>query len=438
MSDRAILIAIESIYNKFPVDSLTELEQLCETLNIRVIDKVIQKREKPDPVTYIGSGKLEKVREFCNLKNINLIIFDDEISPVQQRNIEKKTNLKVLDRTQIILEIFHRRATTKEGKIQVEMARLSYELPRLRGKGFILSNLGGGIGTRGPGETALELDKRKIRERLKFLKKELEKIKLNRKISRKSRIESGFYIFSIVGYTNAGKSTLLSALSGEKDILVSNKLFSTLNPTVRKVKLSNGRFVLFTDTVGFISKLPHTLVEAFHSTLEEISFANVLLLIVDVSDPTYREKIDASFKVLEEIGVLDKPIMLVFNKIDLVPVEYLENVRYNYPDAIFISARQKIGLDTLYSRILRYVHEFDHSYRFELPALKVGELAKYSEFIEWSIVESKSSKDSNGSYSSVYKNSSESCFDNELNDGEIIVVDVKGPKSIVEKVAKHF
>ncbi|MFN3691285.1 MAG: GTPase HflX [Fervidobacterium sp.] len=411
LSDRAILLAVESIYNKHAAESILELEQLCETLNITVVDKVIQRRDKPDPATYIGSGKLEKIKTFCIQNNVNLIIFDDEITPVQQRNVEKITNLKVLDRTQVILEIFYQHAFTKEGKIQVEIAKLSYELPRLRGKGVLLSNLGGGIGTRGPGETALELDRRKIRERLKYLKRELEKIKLNRSVSRKARIESGFYIFSVVGYTNAGKSTLLSALSNESDILISNKLFSTLNPTVRKVKLPNGRIVLFTDTVGFINKLPHTLVEAFHSTLEEISYAHVLLLLVDAGDPFYREKIDASFKVLDEIKATDKPMAIVFNKIDLVPVEYLENLRYNYPEAVFISALQKIGFDALYSRILRFIHEFDYSGRLNIPTFKVGELAKFSEFIEWSVIEEREDE---------------------------LVIDLKGTKSIVEKITKYL
>jgi len=224
------------------------------------------------------------------------------------------------------------------------MAKLVYELPRLRGKGLQLSNQGGGIGTRGPGEKMLELDRRKIKNRIVHLRDELNKLKTNRENIRKSRTESGYYIVSITGYTNAGKSTLLSALSGEKNIIISERLFATLNPTTRRVVLPGGRVVLFSDTVGFIKKLPHTLIEAFHSTLEEILYSDIIVILVDVSDPFYRDKISASYNVLEDIGVVDKEVMIVFNKIDLVPDEYLQTVRIEYPDAVFISAKSGLGL----------------------------------------------------------------------------------------------
>lgn len=409
MKNKALLVTVESTYNKDAEESISELELLCDTLGIQVIDKIIQKRNKPDPVTYLGSGKIEKIKDFCRANGIELIVVDDEITPIQQRNIEKKTNLRVIDRTQVILEIFSRHATTKEGKIQIEMAKLSYELPRLRGKGLELSNPGGGIGTRGPGETILELDKRKIKERIKHLKRELEKLKVNREVTRKSRAESGYYIFSITGYTNAGKSTLLSALSNEKDILISEKLFSTLSPTVRKVKLPNSRFVLLSDTVGFINKLPHTLIEAFHSTLEEITYSDAIILLIDVSDSSFKNKIKASYSVLEEISAHQKPIFIVFNKIDLVPFDYMELLRYEYPDAVFISAKNKIGFQELYKKIIQFIDIFDHRERIYLREPDFSKILKYSEYIEWDIV------------------------DQIQNDEKVLVLDLKGPKSIIER-----
>uniref|UniRef100_A0A7C5U7W0 GTPase HflX n=1 Tax=Fervidobacterium nodosum TaxID=2424 RepID=A0A7C5U7W0_9BACT len=409
MKNKALLVSVESVYNKNAEESIQELELLCATLDIQVIDKIIQKRNKPDPVTYLGSGKIEKIKDFCQKNGIDLVVIDDEITPIQQRNIEKETNLRILDRTQVILEIFSRHATTKEGKIQIEMAKLTYELPRLRGKGLELSNPGGGIGTRGPGETILELDRRKIKERIKRLKRELDKLRTNREVSRKSRIESGYYIFSIAGYTNAGKSTLLSALADEKGILISEKLFSTLSPTVRKVKLPNSRCVLLSDTVGFISRLPHTLVEAFHSTLEEITFSDVIILLVDISDGSFKNKISASYQVLEEIGAQNKPIFIVFNKIDLVPLDYLELVRYEYPDAVFISAKKQIGFTELYKRIIQYMELFDHRERIRIKESDFGKLLKYSEYIEWDIVE------------------------HVQDEKNILVLDLKGPKSVIEK-----
>ncbi|HRT01944.1 MAG TPA: GTPase HflX, partial [Fervidobacterium sp.] len=264
----AVLISVQNDLGSEVSESINELEELCKTLDIISVDKVIQRRNKPDPVFYLGIGKLGKVKEFCKNNDVDLLVVDDELTTIQQRNIEKYVEIRTVDRTQIILEIFSRHATTAEGKLQVEMARLVYELPRLRGKGLQLSNQGAGIGTRGPGEKILELDRRKIKNRIAHLRDELNKLKINRENIRKSRTESGYYIVSIAGYTNAGKSTLLSSLSGEKSILISDRLFATLNPTTRRVVLPGGRVVLFSDTVGFIKKLPHTLIEAFHSTLE--------------------------------------------------------------------------------------------------------------------------------------------------------------------------
>ncbi|AMW32214.1 GTPase HflX [Fervidobacterium islandicum] len=378
---KGLIIAVAHDINLKTNESLEELELLCKTLGIDVLEKVVQRREKPDPATYIGSGKLEKIKKLCDENQIDVVVFDDEITPVQQRNLESILKVPVLDRTQVILEIFSKHATTYEGKIQVEMAKLVYELPRLRGKGFYLSNPGAGIGTRGPGETALELDRRKLKQRIAVLRKELNKLKINRENTRRARLSSGYYLVSIVGYTNAGKSTLLSALSKESDILVSDKLFSTLNPTIRKVKLPSGRCCLVGDTVGFISKLPHTLVEAFHSTLEEILYSDLLLLVVDISDPFYKDKIAASYDVLQEIGAYEKPKMLVFNKIDALPEDKVELIRYEYPEAVYISAKHRIGFDDLFLKLESYFKSFDVHLNIKMAHSDYGLVSKYFEYV---------------------------------------------------------
>ncbi len=405
----AVLLSIQSDIGIEGSESINELEELCKTLDIITVDKVIQRRNKSDPVFYFGIGKLEKVKEFCKVNNVDLLVVDDELTPVQQRNVEKFVEVRTVDRTQIILEIFSRHATTAEGKLQVEMARLVYELPRLRGKGLQLSNQGAGIGTRGPGEKMLELDRRKIKNRIVHLRGELNKLKTSRENIRKSRAESGYYIVSITGYTNAGKSTLLSALSGEKNIIISERLFATLNPTTRRVALPGGRVALFSDTVGFIKKLPHTLIEAFHSTLEEILYSGIVVILVDVSDPFYKDKISASYNVLEDIGVVDKEVMIVFNKIDLVPDEYLQTVRIEYPDAVFISAKSGLGLSIFLNRIVQHIHNHDICVRIKVDNLKKGIIMKFSEFVDVEVI------DENESYTTY---------------------DVHGPEKIVERIAK--
>ncbi|MGB4262413.1 MAG: GTPase HflX [Fervidobacterium sp.] len=407
----AVLVSVQSEFDVENFESIDELEELCKTLGIVAVDKVIQRRNKADPVFYLGIGKLKTVREYCQHNRIDLLVVDDELTPVQQRNIEEFMRIKTVDRTQVILEIFSKHATTAEGKLQVEMARLVYELPRLRGKGLELSNQGGGIGTRGPGEKVLELDRRRIKNRINSLKKELIKLKANRDNIRKSRVESGYYIVSIAGYTNAGKSTLLSSLSGEKNILVSDKLFSTLNPTIRRVSLPGGRIVLFSDTVGFIRKLPHTLIEAFHSTLEEILYSDVILMLVDISDPYYKNKIVSSYRVLEEIGVFNKETILVFNKVDLVPSDYLESVRIEYPDAIFISAKLGIGIENLLERISQYIHNSDIYARIKFRYSEKGNILKFSEFIDIDVL---------------------------VENDEYCVYDICGPEKIVEKILKSI
>jgi len=406
-SGRGIIVAVSNVLDYKITESVEELEVLCKTINIEIVNKIVQRRNKPDTSTYVGRGKLEKIKDFCLENDIDLIVIDDEITPVQQRNIEDILKVTVLDRTQVILEIFSQHATTHEGKIQVEMAKLSYELPRLRGKGVFLSNPGGGIGTRGPGETILELDRRKIKERISQLKRELEKLKSNRENIRKSRLESGYYMISVAGYTNAGKSTLLSAIAGEDSILISEKLFSTLNPAVRKVKLPSGRSCLVSDTVGFISKLPHTLVEAFHSTLEEILYSDLIILLVDVSDPFFKDKISASYEVLEEIGAHEKERILVFNKIDNLPVDVLETIRYEYPYAVFISAKYGLGFEEFYRKIEERLRSFDVQCKLIIKHDSFGLLSRYYDYIN---------------------------IDATYLDEEYSEVYISGPESVVEKI----
>ncbi len=367
------------------INTLDELELLCNSINIEVYDRYWQKKE-PDNVFYLGKGKLLEIGEYCHSKGIKTIVFDDELTPVQLRNIEKATKLEILDRTQIILEIFANHAVTREGKLQVEIAKLQYELPRLRGKGIELSNLGAGIGTRGPGETLLEMNRRVIKERIRTLKRELEKLRKDRDTRRKRRIESGHYIISVVGYTNAGKSTLLRTLTQE-DILVSNKLFSTLNPTIKRVKLPSGRFVLMSDTVGFIRKLPHTLVEAFHSTLEEITYSDIILVMNDISDPELKSKLSTTFQVLEEIVASEVKKIIVFNKIDSILSEDLEEFRMEYPDVVFISAEKRIGLDILLERIESEISKMDYTERLTIDTFHISALKKYSDQVVQRIIE---------------------------------------------------
>ncbi|WP_241498783.1 GTPase HflX [Fervidobacterium thailandense] len=360
-------------------DSLQELEDLCGTLEIVVYDKLIQRRDRPDPVFFVGSGKLQKIAETVKTGEVELIIVDDELTPVQHRNLEEQLKCLVMDRTQVILEIFARHATTAEGKLQVELARLTYELPRLRGKGLFLSNPGGGVGTRGPGETILELDRRKIKDRIAHLKRELKKLTLNRANVRKARLESGYPIVSIVGYTNAGKSTLLKRLAREEGILVSSKLFSTLNPATRRVKMPGGRVFLFSDTVGFIRKLPHTLIEAFKSTLEEVLFADLLIVLVDASDPLYNDKLKATLNVLEEIKALEKPRMVVFNKIDQIPIERMEMLKLEHPDALFISAKTGQGIPELLRSVEKFVLSTEPCVTVKINVTMLAELEKFRE-----------------------------------------------------------
>ncbi len=354
MSERAILIGMEWGRNDslWTVDdSLEELKQLADTAGATVIKKFIQKRPKPDPAFFIGRGKVQELALYAQQENIDLCIFDDELSPAQQRNIESVMGIRILDRTALILDIFAQRARTNEGKLQVELAQLQYTLPRIMGKGLMLSRLGGGIGTRGPGETKLEVDRRRIRDRIAFIKEQIEKVKAVRSLHRSKRKKNNVFEVSLVGYTNAGKSTLLNTLTNS-DIYAKDQLFATLDPTTRQLTLPNKQEIIITDTVGFIQRLPHQLIAAFRSTLEVVTEADLLVHVIDVSHELYKEQAAAVHEVLKEIGAETKPVITVYNKIDKLPPDSkLADRLALEEDVICISAAKKLNLETLQQMI---------------------------------------------------------------------------------------
>lgn len=354
MSERAILIGMEWGRNDslWTVDdSLEELKQLADTAGATVIKKFIQKRPKPDPAFFIGRGKVQELALYAQQENIDLCIFDDELSPAQQRNIESVMGIRILDRTALILDIFAQRARTNEGKLQVELAQLQYTLPRIMGKGLMLSRLGGGIGTRGPGETKLEVDRRRIRDRIAFIKEQIEKVKAVRSLHRSKRKKNNVFEVSLVGYTNAGKSTLLNTLTNS-DIYAKDQLFATLDPTTRQLTLPNKQEIIITDTVGFIQRLPHQLIAAFRSTLEVVTEADLLVHVIDVSHELYKEQAAAVHEVLKEIGAETKPVITVYNKIDKLPPDSkLADRLVLEEDTVCISAAKKLNLETLQQMI---------------------------------------------------------------------------------------
>lgn len=355
--ERYIEIAVSRAEDRADTEeSLSELSRLLETAGGECVYKVIQQLERPVAATYIGSGKIEELRSFIDAFEADGVISDDELTPAQLGNLEAELHVKVIDRTMLILDIFARHAVSREGKIQVEMAQLSYKSSRLSGSaGKAMSRLGGGIGTRGPGETKLETDRRRIRNRIASLRKELRVMKKNRENTRKSREKNGLPVFAIVGYTNAGKSTLLNALTGS-DVLSEDALFATLDPTTRRLELENGLTVLLTDTVGFISKLPHDLIDAFHSTLEEAGYADYIIHVVDSSDQRAEKNMQVVKETLSELGISGKPIITVFNKSDKGggPRPLSDRVA---DITLRASARTGEGLDTLRDAIKRVVTE---------------------------------------------------------------------------------
>jgi len=331
-------------------DSYKEMEELAKTASAKVICRVIQNRKLPDPAYYIGLGKVYEIRDKCEEFNANLVIFNHNLKPNQQRNLEEIIKRKIVDRSTLILDIFAKHAKTNEGKIQVELAQLIHLLPRLSGKGSELSQLGGGIGTRGPGEKKLETDRRRVRNRIKVLKEELENIKKHRNLIREGRLKKGYFTISIIGYTNSGKSTLLNTLT-KSNVLVEDKLFSTLDPTTRKLILPDKREILLTDTVGFIRNLPNELITAFRATLEEIKYSDAILVVIDISREDIYVQENTIFKELKELQVLEKPIITVLNKIDLINDFQIKRVSNLIPEGICISALKGYNINSLINKI---------------------------------------------------------------------------------------
>jgi GTP-binding protein HflX len=319
--ERAVLVGVELPSNDHKISleySLEELESLAQTAGAEVAEKFTQQLRSVTPATLVGRGKVEQIHAKVDELHPDLVIFDEDLTPAQQRNLESALNVRVIDRSQLILDIFAQRARSNEGKLQVELAQLEYLLPRLTRQWTHLSRLGGGIGTRGPGETQLEVDRRRIREKIGHLKRRLKTVERTRSLQRKERDNVPFATIALVGYTNAGKSTLMNALTSA-GVLVEDKLFATLDPTIRSLRLPNGDKVMIADTVGFINKIPHSLIEAFKSTLEEVMSADLLLHLVDMSSPLVDEQIQVIEEVLGEIGAGDIPTIIVPNKIDLLP-----------------------------------------------------------------------------------------------------------------------
>jgi GTP-binding protein HflX len=345
VEEKVILIAVSTGDGDGTMASVDELEELVKTAGAVTVDKMIQNRERIHPGTYLGKGKIQEVKERAWELGATGVVCDDELSPAQLRNLEQALDIKVMDRTMVILDIFASRATTREGKIQVELAQLRYRSARLVGLRSSLSRLGGGIGTRGPGEKKLEMDRRLIHDRISILKSELEDVKRHREVARQQRDKNHVTVAAIVGYTNAGKSTLLNRLT-DAGILAEDKLFATLDPTTRNLNLPGGQQILLTDTVGFIRKLPHHLIEAFKSTLEEAKYSDIILHVVDASNPHMEMQMYVVYDTLRELGVNDKIMVTVFNKMDAAdPATTLRDITSDHQ--VKISAMTGQGLDEL-------------------------------------------------------------------------------------------
>jgi len=363
---RAVLVAVDT--GKWDADeSIAELAALCDTAGADTVAEIIQQTDKLNPATYVGSGKAIEIKDTAERLNADIIVVDDSLSGVQTRNLEEITGLTVIDRTVLILDIFARNAKTSEGKLQVELAQLEYRLPRLLGAGSGLSQQGGGIGTRGPGETKLETDRRHIRSRIASLKDKLEKMEQRREVTRRFRKRDGIPTVSLVGYTNVGKSSLLNKLTGS-DVLAENKLFATLDPTVRRLAVGNLQHVLLVDTVGFVSRLPHGLVKAFKSTLDEVRFSDLIVIVADASDPSWGSQLDVTGDVLEELGCSEIPKITVFNKCDL-------NEMASALPGIAVSAVTGEGLDRLLERISEELSERVVRCRLLFPFDEAGRAA---------------------------------------------------------------
>lgn len=379
--ERVILVAVRKSDRENTEQSLDELCELTSTAGAVTVARVIQNLDNFNPATYIGKGKIDEIKELIIEYDATGIICDDELSPAQMNNLSDALEIKVMDRTLLILDIFAARANTNEGKIQVELAQLRYRSSRLSGLGNALSRLGGGIGTRGPGETKLEMDRRIIHERIGQLKHELEAVVTHRELTRSQRSRSNIPVVAIVGYTNAGKSTLLNTLTGA-GILAENKLFATLDPTTRGLELESGQQILLTDTVGFISKLPHHLVEAFKSTLEEAVYADIILHVVDASNPAMDSQMYVVYDTLEKLGAGDKPIITAFNKIEIAGNKVLKDFKAD--KTVNISALHGDGLTELKDTIEEVLREskiyIEKTYSYT-EASKISLIRKYGQLI---------------------------------------------------------
>lgn len=342
IEERVILVGVQMNDGEDTEESLEELSELAKTAGAQTVGTIIQNREAVHPGTYIGKGKIEEVRSLVLAMDANGVICDDELSPAQLNNLERELDCKVMDRTLLILDIFARRAVTSEGKIQVELAQLRYRSARLVGLRESLSRLGGGIGTRGPGEKKLETDRRLIRTRISALKEELKQVEKHRELIRGKRAKGNLKTAAIVGYTNAGKSTLLNVLTGA-EVLSEDKLFATLDPTTRLLEISDGQQILLTDTVGFIRKLPHHLVEAFKSTLEEAKYADYIIHVVDSSNPQAEKQMHIVYETLRELGAVGKPVITLFNKQDKTETEQIRDFKADH--TLKISAKTGEGLE---------------------------------------------------------------------------------------------
>ncbi len=364
--EKVILVAVDTGKGDFDCEScLDELGELANTAGAEVCGRMTQSLDAINKATYIGKGKLEELKNYIEMTEATGIICDDELSPVQIRNLENALDTKVMNRTLLILDIFAQRASSAEGKVQVELAQLKYNMSHLTGRGKEMSRLGGGIGTRGPGETKLETDRRNIANRISDLNKELKEIERHRSILREKRTEGSIPVIALVGYTNAGKSTLLNALTGA-GVLAEDKLFATLDTTTRTVESGSGAKYLFTDTVGFIQKLPHGLIKAFRATLEEAKYADILLHIVDSSNPKREEQMSVVYKTLNDLGAVDKPVITVYNKIDR-DIELPLPIDKRALKTVSISAKNGVGLDRLIEVTEEIVKSFKKSIKVLIP-----------------------------------------------------------------------
>jgi GTPase len=371
--ERALLVGRGSAENGGV--ALEELARLAESAGASVVSVVVQRRARPDPATFVGSGKVETIRARARETGADVIIFDEELLPAQQRNLERQLDIKVLDRTALVLDIFAQRARTREGRLQVELAQMTYLLPRLAGRGVVLSRLGGGIGTRGPGETKLEVDRRRIRARITDLQRAIAALRQQRSRQRRARQDAALPVVALIGYTNTGKSSLLNSLTNAQ-IITADQLFATLDPTVRRAVLPNHRPILLVDTVGFIQKLPHDLVAAFRATLEEVVEADLLVHVVDGSHPHWAEQMTAVEEVLQDLGAGDTPRINAINKIDRISPETLRDIEAEVPGAVPVSALRQIGLLNLLRKISQRLPDPATRVRLEIPYREGGVLSQ--------------------------------------------------------------